>query len=653
MELMLARGDDARALDMERTDAGYFELVHKSAGPGSLYRFRVDGRGPFPDPASRYQPQGVHGPSQVVDPGVYRWHDDDWKGVELADVVLYELHVGTFTRPGTFRAAIERLPHLVALGVTALELMPVADFPGDRNWGYDGVALFAPARCYGTPDDLRALVDAAHVAGLAVHLDVVYNHFGPDGAYQGAFSPSYFSDRHRSPWGAGINFDGPGSEGVRHYVVENALRWVHEYHIDGLRLDATHAIVDESPRHIVAELAGAVHASEPARARRVLVIAEDMRNLAHIVKPESGDDAHAETPGWGLDAVWSDDFHHQMRVALAGDRDAWFGDFAGTAKDIATTVSNGWFYSGQVAPYFGRARGTDSSGVPMSRFVFFLQNHDQTGNRAMGDRLHHAVAPAAFRAASVLLLLAPETPLLFMGQEWAASAPFRFFTDHHPELGRAVTEGRRREFRHFAAFSDPATNASIPDPQARETFVSSRLDWDERSRDLHAGMLRLYRSLLALRRREPACRAGMLTGSAVALSAGRDVVALWRTAPRARSVVAIVCLRGSGTVDLASLRGDEERLWTPLLTTEDPSFATDAAPLRIDRGAPRVAFTRPGAVVLAGPRVDPRTSREALDFTLHRRILRLSEADAPDLPDAHVPVDAAPDDLAPASPKSD
>ncbi len=657
MELVLEPPDGAHALDMDRVDGGYFELVHESAVPRSLYRFRVDGRGPFPDPASRYQPLGVHGPSQVVDPGAYRWHDAVWKGVGLADLVLYELHVGTFTRQGTFRAAAERLPRLVELGVTAIELMPVADFPGDRNWGYDGVALFAPARCYGTPDDLRALIDTAHSAGLAVHLDVVYNHFGPDGAYQGAFSPSYFSHRHRSPWGAGINFDGPRCEGVRHYVVENALRWVHEYHVDGLRLDATHAIVDEGPRHIVAELAAAVHESEPARTRRVLVIAEDMRNLAHLVKPEAGSDGeHPGTPGWGVDAVWSDDFHHQMRVALAGDRDAWFGDFDGTTDDIATTLSNGWFYSGQVAPHFARARGTDSTGVPMSRFVVFLQNHDQAGNRAMGDRLHHAIDPAAFRAASVLLLLAPETPLLFMGQEWAASSPFRYFTDHHPELGRAVTEGRRREFRHFAAFSDPAASASIPDPQAWETFATSRLDWEERSHEPHAGVLRLHRSLLRLRRLEPACRAGMLAGDPMAVAAGRDVIVMRRSTPGARAVVAIVCLRGGVTVDLADtwtgLVG-EDRFWTPLLTTEDPSFATDAAPVGIDQRAKRVAFTRPGAVVLAGPRVDAGAFGEELDFTLHHSILRSSEADPPDIPAARVPVDSTPAGLPPPSPSSD
>ncbi len=511
-----------RAHPMRRLDEGYFTIELSGVSPGALYRFRLDGRGPFPDPASRFQPQGVHGPSQVVDPGAFGWTDTAWRGGVLEETVLYELHIGTFTPAGTFRATLERLPYLRDLGVTAVELMPVADFAGDRNWGYDGVALFAPARCYGSPDDLRALVDAAHQLGLSVHLDVVYNHFGPDGAYQSTFSPHYISRSHRTPWGETLNFDGPGSRPVRDYVVENAVRWVREYHFDGLRLDATHAIVDDSPRPIVAEITAAVRDAVAASGRQVLVVAEDARNLRRVVESEAAG-------GWGAHATWSDDFHHQMRRALAGDTDGYFADFTGSTADIAATARQGWFYRGQDAPSFGGPRGTDPTGISSERFVFFLQNHDQTGNRALGDRLHHTIDLAAWRAASVLLLLLPETPLLFMGQEWGASTPFQFFTDHHPELGRAVTAGRRREFSRFAAFADPAGRETIPDPQDPETFRASRLVWEEQEREPHRSLLRLYRRLLAFRRTEAALRPRGGSGEPVVLAWGDEVAGL---APR-------------------------------------------------------------------------------------------------------------------------
>ena len=381
-------GRPPEAHGMLRGADGFHRIAMTGVGDGDLYRYRLDGRGPFPDPASRFQPQGVHGPSQVVDWSRYVWSDAGWSGIALEDTVLYELHIGTFTPEGTFAAAAERLSDLKELGITAIELMPVGDFPGRWNWGYDGVAPFAPARCYGTPDDLRRLVDRAHGLGLAVHLDVVYNHLGPDGAYQSTFSRFYYSQTHHNPWGAGINFDGPQSEPVRDYVIKNALRWIHEYHFDGLRLDATHAIVDDSVRHILASIASAVQSSLEGTERKVHVIAEDVRNLAGMMQPES-------QGGWALSGVWSDDFHHQMRRALAGDCDGYFQDFDGSAKSIAATARQGWFYTGQHAPYFGKPRGTDPTGIAASRFIFFLQNHDQAGNRAFGDRIHHKIELAA------------------------------------------------------------------------------------------------------------------------------------------------------------------------------------------------------------------------------------------------------------------
>jgi maltooligosyltrehalose trehalohydrolase len=590
-------GRPAIAYAMSPLLDGFFETVVPEADDGDLYRFRLDGRGPFPDPASRFQPLGVHGPSQVVDWHRFPWTDAGWAGLPLEETILYELHVGTFTPEGTFASATARLPDLSRLGVTAIELMPVADFAGRWNWGYDGVAPFAPARCYGTPDDLRRLVDAAHRLGLAVHLDVVYNHLGPDGAYQYTFSPHYRSRAHASPWGDAINFDGPGSRPVREYFVENALRWVHEYHLDGLRLDATHAIADESAQHIVASVAEAVQQAAAAAGRRVLVIAEDARNLAHTVK--------ARPAGWGLDAIWSDDFHHQMRRLLAGDSDGYFADFDGTVEDVTRTARQGWYYCGQFASFFNGPRGTDPTGVPLSRFVFFLQNHDQVGNRAFGDRLHAAADLSSVRAATVLWLLLPETPLVFMGQEWAASTPFCYFTDHEPGLGALVTAGRRQEFSRFSTFSDPAGRETIPDPQGEATFRASQLDWSERERQPHASMLALYRRLLAIRRTEPA----MLERSRESFgieAVSADSVIIRRERTSGAALLAVVRLRGTGSEDLGVAplaQTPAGSRWEVLLTTEDAGFVPEGRPAVVEASRPTVTFARPGAVVFKAAKV--------------------------------------------------
>ncbi len=567
---------------------GCFSAHVDGLGAGARYKYVIDGERSFPDPASRAQPDGVHGASAVVDPARFAWTDGGWAGVALEDLVLYELHVGTFSPAGTFAGAADRLTELVDLGVTAIELMPVADFPGQRNWGYDGACLYAPARAYGTPDDLRRLVDRAHAAGLGVLLDVVYNHFGPDGAYATVFSPAFLSARHQSPWGAAANVDGPGSEGARAFFIDNALHWLHEYHLDGLRLDATHAIVDESPRHVLAELAARVRSQGPAR--HVLLTAEDDRNLAAIVRPEA-------EGGWGFDAVWSDDVHHGFRRMIAGDKDAYFGDYAGTAEELTATLRNGWLYRGEVSAYRGAPRGTDPAGVPLQRMIAFLQNHDQVGNRAFGERLHHQIDHAVYRAATALWLLAPETPMLFMGQEWAASTPFLYFTDHEPELGRRVTEGRRAEFGRFDAFRDEARRARIPDPQAPDTFEASRLRWTEREDASHAGMLQLHRELIALRRSEPALRPA--PGARVDIAAlDEGVIGLLRTAPTGESLLLVARLSGTGTVDMGrwpAVSGGSP--WTRVLTTEDERFAGGrAGPVMDEAGA--IAFPGPAAVLL-------------------------------------------------------
>ncbi len=518
---------------MTKSPDGYFTATAAGLRPGASYSYYIDDRGPFPDPASRYQPEGVHGPSIVVDPASYKWHDLDWKGVAFEDLVFYELHIGAFTPEGTYRSAAAKLPYLKDLGITAVELMPLSDFAGDRNWGYDGVAPFAPAHVYGSPDDLRFFVDQAHQLGLAVFLDVVYNHFGPDGAYQGTFTSHYFTKRHHTPWGDAINFE---CNPVREYVIESAQSWVKEFHFDGLRLDATHAIVDDSPQHILAAIRSAV---APA-----YVIAEDCRNLPELIT------------SYGLSAIWADDFHHQLRRMLAGDRQGYFAEFDGTLPSLVKLIQRRWW------------RGKrDTTGIPDSKFVYCIQNHDQIGNRALGDRLNHNIDAASYRAASALLLLLPQTPLLFMGQEWSAGTPFLYFTDHHDELGRAVTEGRGREF----------PGHEFADPQLPETFHKSKLKWDEVSTEPHASTLRLYKSLLRLR--PPSSTVNIRALDAGTLHLERP------------EFTAVIRLLGNGEVCLPTVPG--RMLWN----SEDPAFAPDPQPITLHNS--QIGFACPGAIVFA------------------------------------------------------
>jgi maltooligosyltrehalose trehalohydrolase len=592
LTLVLHDGPAAGTFPMGRDAGGVFDRSVEGAGTGNQYSYRIDGGEPRPDPASRFQPQGVHGPSAVVDPA-FAWTDRSWGGRPLADLVVYELHVGTFSPEGTFDGVTERLEALRDLGVTAVELMPVAEFGGTRGWGYDGVCLYAPSRAYGHPHDLRRLVDKAHRVGLSVILDVVYNHLGPEGAYLTQFNPEYMTGRHHTPWGQAINLDGPGSQMVRAFIVANAVHWVREYHVDGLRLDATHALIDDSGTHVVAQVGDAVRS---AAGRHVILHAEDHRNLASIVR----DRCHG---GWGLDGVWADDYHHVLRRMLAGDEHGYYADFDGTAGELARTVEQGWLFSGQPTPRTGKARGTDPSGVPMRCSIICVQNHDQIGNRAMGDRLHQGIAPGMWRAASTVLLTSPMTPLLFMGQEWAASTPFLYFTDLEPGIGALVTEGRRREFAEFPEFADPRARERIPDPQAPETFAASRLRWDEREQPAHAAVLALYRALLSLRLEFPALGASERT-SGWAVAPDTDTLIMRR--PDAEGDFWIVArLRGAGAADLAAARdgsalaGGRDR-WRIVLTTEDPTFALEPHPPAVDWNpeGPVVRFVRPGAVIL-------------------------------------------------------
>ena len=467
---------------------------------GTRYHFVLDGQA-TPDPYARFLPDGLHGDAEVIDTRQFRWRSAGWRGLELHDCLFYELHVGTFTPEGTYRSAAERLPYLKELGVTAIELMPLAAFPGVQGWGYDGAALFAPHAPYGRPEDLQAFVDAAHGLGLAVFLDVVYNHFGPDGNYLSAYSPAYFTDRFSSAWGDGLDYH---EAHMRRLIIDNAQMWLTEYRLDGLRLDATQAMQDDSPKHILQELAEGVH----RLGGHHLLLAEDYRNLPELVT-----DYH-------LDGIWVDDFHHEVRVTLTGEQDGYYGPFAGGAAALAHALRRGWVFEGQRWPLEDRPRGKPADALEAQRFVYFIQNHDQIGNRATGDRLHHhpAVSPRAYRAASTLLLTLPMTPLLFQGQEWAASTPFLFFTDHHGALGQAVSEGRRQEFGHFEGFS-----GEVPDPQDLSTFQASRLNWDEQQGGEHAQTLALYQELIALRKSDPVLRGSRRGG----LEAGHHGDVLW------------------------------------------------------------------------------------------------------------------------------
>jgi maltooligosyltrehalose trehalohydrolase len=476
---------------MERDEDGVFTALVHGAGAGSFYRFSVDGTPGTPDPRSRYQPFGVHGPSEVIDLSAFAWSDDEWTGLSNENLSIYELHVGTITPDGTFDALTGQLAELKQLGVRAIELMPVADFPGRWNWGYDGVALYAPSRAYGRPEDLQRLVDTAHRVGLGVLLDVVYNHLGPDGNYLLHYSTDYVTDRHHTPWGDAINYDGPNARFVRDFAIDNAIQWVRDYHVDGLRLDAADTIQDDSDPHILRELQERVRAAVD---REVVLIAEEARNEVRTINPVS-------RGGYGFDAVWADDFHHEMRVFLSNAWENYFADYTGSIEDLCKTLNEGFLYQGERSPSTGQRRGTRVTNEPANAFVVALQNHDQIGNRPFGERLHHEIDHARFLTASAVLLLAPETPLLFMGQEFAASTPFRYFTDHHAELGRLVTEGRRKEFAGFRAFAQERLQRYIPDPQAETTFLACKLQLSERTEQ--AFTYRLYQHLLALRHGDP------------------------------------------------------------------------------------------------------------------------------------------------------
>jgi maltooligosyltrehalose trehalohydrolase len=531
VELCLERAGGTKRWPLRRSDPGWFEVITDAAKPGTLYRYRIDGTQEVPDPASRFQPQDVHGPSEVIDPHAFNWQDDAWFGLPWEETVIYELHVGAFTKAGTFSSASERLDYLADLGVTALELMPVADFPGGRNWGYDGAFQFAPDSVYGCPEDLKHLVQAAHARGLMVLLDVVYNHFGPEGNYLGIYAPQFFTGRHHTPWGKAINFDGAESRVVRDFFINNALYWLDEYHFDGLRLDAVNAIIDDSTPDILTELANRVRSAlEPGR--RVHLILENDRNQSSYLRRTN------QCQPRSYNAQWNDDNHHALHVAITGEKDGYYSDYSDRPLDqLGRCLAEGFAYQGELSIYRnGEKRGEPSNGLPPTAFVSFLQNHDQIGNRAFGERILTVADPRAVRAATAILLLAPSPPLLFMGEEFGAQTPFLFFCNFEKGLAAAVTAGRRNEFARFARFSDPIARQGIPDPNDAKTFELSRLDWDTVLQAPQQEWLQFHRKLLTLRRQHiiPHLLGGCEIHAKYAVQGNSDLSVEWEFADRAR-----------------------------------------------------------------------------------------------------------------------
>jgi maltooligosyltrehalose trehalohydrolase len=483
----------AATVPLDAEPGGYFSGLVRALGAGGRYGFVLDDdEKVYPDPASRFQPEGPHRPSEVVDPTVFAWGDTDWRGSGARGQVIYELHVGTFTAAGTYAAATERLATLRALGVTLIELMPLNEFPGRFGWGYDGVDLWAPTHLYGRPDDLRRFVDGAHRLGMGVILDVVYNHIGPDGNYLARFSADYFTDRYPNEWGAALNFDGPGAGPTREFFIENAAYWIDEFHFDGLRLDATQQINDSSPEHVLAAIARRVRAA--AGGRMTYLVAENEPQETKLVRP-------AERGGYGLDALWNDDFHHSAVVALTGHNEAYFSDHLGSPQELISALRWGFLFQGQRYAWQKKRRGTPALDLPAPSFVLYLENHDQIANTGSGARLGALTAPGDLRALTALLLLAPGTPMLFQGQEFGSTRPFLYFADHDPKLGALVAQGRRKFLSQFPSLATADSQQRLPDPTAEATFRACQLDWGERDR--HDGLWQLHRDLLALRRDDP------------------------------------------------------------------------------------------------------------------------------------------------------
>ena len=585
--------EGGREHELEALGRGNFEGEVAGVGPGTAYRYRLDGKEAYPDPVSRHQPQGVHGPSRVIDPNAFHWTDRDWKGIAMADLVIYELHVGTFSASGDFAGAVGHLAELKQLGVTAIEIMPVAEFPGGRNWGYDGVHLYAPQSTYGGPEELRRLVNSAHEAGLAVILDCVYNHVGPEGNYLGAFGP-YFTETYKTPWGRAVNYDGADSDEVRRFVIDNALYWITEFHIDGLRLDAIHGIFDFGARHVLRDLSDALHAQGEALGRTVVVIGESDLNDPKVIR---GGEC-----GYSMDSQWSDDLHHAIHARLTGETKGYYSDFGGVVQ-VAKALKERFVFDGRFSAHRRRRHGAPAVDVSADHFVVCVQNHDQIGNRAIGDRLSTLVPFAKRKLAAALYLLSPYVPMLFMGEEYDETNPFLYFVSHgDKELVEAVRKGRKEEFKAFGWGDD------VPDPQAEESFRRSKLDRGRSSTPEGSAMRALYRALLQLRREERALRPGDAD-----VTVEHDETAEW-----IRLTLTPRDGRGSTLVVLFNLAVERRELSVlasggpakgavRILSTDEPRFTPGAggrAGSDADAVAERIAVAPHGAVLI---RMDGRT----------------------------------------------
>jgi maltooligosyltrehalose trehalohydrolase len=542
---------------MEKKPRGYWSAAVEEAGPGTDYGFVIDGLEPaLPDPRTQWQPYSVHGASRLVDHSAFAWSDQDWQAPPLSSALIYELHLGTFTPEGTLKAAESRLDYLRALGVTHVELMPIANFPGKRGWGYDGVDLYAIFNAYGEPDDLKRFVDACHGKGLAVLLDVVYNHLGPVGNYLGKFGP-YFTHSHTTPWGDAVNFEEAGATEVRRFLIDNALMWLRDYHIDGLRLDAVHAYMDRSAIHFLEEITGEVRRLEAAMGKHFVLIAESDLNDPRIVKAE-------EAGGYGLDAQWSDDFHHALFSVISGERAGYYADF-GSLAQLAKSLRCVFVYDGNYSEYRQRNHGRQVVGLSGHRFIGFVQNHDQVGNRAQGERVSHEAGVGRAKVAAALVLTAPFVPMLFQGEEFGASAPFLYFTDYDdPELGRMISEGRKKEFVAFGWAPD-----QIPDPQDEQTFLQSKLNWAELTEQPHRSLLQWHKDLISLRRNQSKLNDGNLN----AVNVRFDEEAQWLVLERGN--LRIACNLGQEPVNVEVGNGAQ------VLLASDDSIALSSANIKL------------------------------------------------------------------------
>jgi maltooligosyltrehalose trehalohydrolase len=571
----------ARTISLEPLDRGYFFGVVKDVAGGALYQYVLDGKTPRPDPVSRFQPRGVHGPSQVVHDR-FDWNDEEWRGLELKKYVLYEVHVGTFTPEGTFDAIIPRIANLKQLGITVIEIMPVAQFPGGRNWGYDGVYQFAVQDSYGGPEALKRLVNACHQQGMGVVLDVVYNHLGPEGNYLGEFAP-YFTEAYRTPWGAALNFDGPHSDEVRRYFIQNALQWINEFHFDGLRLDAINAIVDTSPRKFLEELSVECHAAGAQLNRPVYLIAESERNDAKVVAP-------GEVGGWGLDASWNDDFHHVLHVLMTGEHNGYYEDYSGV-EDLARAFRDGFIYAGQYSKFRQKRHGTSTHDLHGEHFVVFSQNHDQIGNRMLADRYSQTMSLEKLKLAAAVVLLSPYVPMLFMGEEYGEPAPFQYFVSHEDKgLIEAVRKGREEEFARFQWAH------KLPDPQDESTFLRSKMNWELQNSGKHKTIREFYRELFALRMQIPALRELSKSDQEVVAFAEKNTLFVRRWSGDSQAFIAFHFGDAKAEIEMPVPKGR----WKKVMDTAErnaPAGTNDAAEFLDSAGRMRLGL-RPWNCVL-------------------------------------------------------